>query len=91
MAKFFEPVIRLWPTVVAFADEVGCPERSAREWVRIDSIPAPWFNAVSRAAAKRDPADFGRITVPHLADLAERRREHLTTDRDRASRSPAAA
>jgi hypothetical protein len=74
MKPFFAPLIRRWPTVVAFADEVGCPERSAREWVRIDSIPAAWFNAVARAAAKRPEPQFQEITVELLADMAERRR-----------------
>lgn len=74
MKPHFEPLIRRWPTVVAFAEEVGVPERSAREWLRIDSIPASWFLAVSRAASKRGEPQFQEITVNLLADRAERRR-----------------
>lgn len=74
MKPYFAPIIRHWPTVVAFADEVGCPERSAREWLRIDSIPASWFVAVSRAAAMRPEPQFQEITIEHLARLAELRR-----------------
>lgn len=74
MKPYFAPLIRRWPTVVAFAEEVGCPERSAREWLRIDSIPAAWFIAVATAAQRRESAAFADITVEYLARLAELRR-----------------
>lgn len=74
MKPYFAPLIRRWPTVVVFAEEVGCPERSAREWLRIDSIPAAWFNAVALAASKRPADAFGDVTVERLADIAEARR-----------------
>lgn len=91
MKPYFAPLIRRWPTVVAFAEEVGCPERSAREWLRIDSIPAPWFSAVARAAAKRRAVKpFGEITVELLADCAERRRLAGGTSRPQAGQSQAA-
>lgn len=69
----FEPVIRRWPTVVAFAMEVGCPERSAREWLRNDSIPAGWFKSVI-AAAERRGGDFLEVTETDLINRAHRRR-----------------
>ena len=69
--EHFAPIIRRWPTVVTFANEVGCPEKNAREWLRIDSIPAPWFAAVVRASVSRGFID---ISADHLASLAERRR-----------------
>lgn len=77
MKPFFAPLIRCWPTVVAFASEVGCPERSAREWLRIDSIPAPWFKAVVRAAqerVRRGDSEFSLVTLELLAERAEARR-----------------
>lgn len=74
MKPYFAPIIRLWPTVVAFAAEVGCPERSAREWLRIDSIPAGWFCAVAGAAERRGGGEFGNITVAYLAEQAASRR-----------------
>jgi hypothetical protein len=74
MKPYFAPLIRRWPTVVVFAEEVGCPERSAREWLRIDSIPAAWFKAVARAAQNRTGSHFHDITIELLADRAESRR-----------------
>lgn len=74
MKPYFEPVIRAWPTVVAFAAEVGCTVHSAREWVRIDSIPGGWFAAIERAAAAQPDAKFQRITANALSERAEARR-----------------
>lgn len=70
-AAFFEPIIRRWDTVTAFAADVGCSEPVARQWVRGDSIPAAWFAPVARAALKRG---FAEVTLESLADRAERRR-----------------
>ena len=71
MQSFFVPVIRRWSKVVDFAADVGAPERSVREWLRNDSIPATWFAAVVRAAIARGFID---ITADRLAELAERKR-----------------
>lgn len=71
MKPFFEPFIRRWPTVTEFAEDVGCTESVARQWVRCDSIPAAWFAPVSRAALKRG---FCEITLETLAARAEKRR-----------------
>lgn len=90
MKRFYAPLIRLWPTVVEFASDVGCPERTAREWVRIDSVPAAWFNAIAQAAAKRPEPDIREIKVELLADIAERRRLEGETVR-RTQQNPAAA
>jgi hypothetical protein len=68
---FFNPIIRRWPTLVAFATEVGCPEKTAREWLRNDSIPSTWVAAVVRAASSRGWTD---ISADLLAILAEQRR-----------------
>ncbi len=68
---FFEPIIRRWETVPAFADDVGCSEPVARQWIRSDSIPAAWFAPVHRAALKRGFID---ITPDTLSAIAERRR-----------------
>jgi hypothetical protein len=82
---FFAPLIRRWDTVVAFSDDVGCPERTAREWLRIDSIPATWFSAVARAAVARGLLE---ITTDLLAARAEARRLSQTYQ---AARKQAAA
>lgn len=71
MTKLFEPIIRRWPRVVDFAEEVGCTEGAARQWIIVDSIPAAWFLAVSRAAIGRGFLD---ITSESLAATAERKR-----------------
>lgn len=71
MKPFFEPLIRRWPTVIAFAEDVGCDEKVARAWIHSDSIPAAWFAPVRRAAVKRGFAD---ITTDGLSALAESRR-----------------
>jgi hypothetical protein len=71
MNNLFSPLIRRWPTVVQFAHDVGAPERSVREWIRNDSIPASWFQAVVRAASARGEE---AISLELLANLAESRR-----------------
>lgn len=71
MTKLFEPIIRRWGRVVDFAEEVGCTEGAARQWIIADSIPATWFSAVSRAALKRGFLD---ITTDSLSSTAERKR-----------------
>jgi hypothetical protein len=71
MVDHFAPIIRRWPKVVDFAAEVGAPERSVREWLRNDSIPATWFAAVVRASIARGYCD---VTADRLSDLAERKR-----------------
>jgi len=68
---FFEPIIRRWDTVPAFAEDVGCSEPVARQWIRGDSIPAAWFAPVVRAGLKRG---FSEITLEMLAGRAEQRR-----------------
>lgn len=88
MQKFFEPLMARWGTVTAFAAEVGCPEKNAREWKRIDSIPAPWFAAVVRAAIGRGFAD---ITADHLATLAEARRLSMGAKRKADAHAEASA
>lgn len=80
MKPFFEPLIRRWPTVTSFADEVGCDEKVARQWIHNDSIPAAWFAPVRRAAVKRGMHD---ITTDSLSAIAERRR--LAKEADRRS------
>lgn len=92
MPRYFEPLIHRWATVVEFAKEVGCPVNNAREWVRIDSIPAAWFSAVSRAAAAKG---FLEITPESLSARAEMRRLTLegrrsTTEAGKRQQSAAA-
>lgn len=65
-------VIGRWGDLTQFAAEVGCKVNVCREWVRTDSIPGPWFAAVSRAARARG---WLEVTEAHLAHLAERKRQ----------------
>lgn len=68
---FFEPIIRRWESVTAFAADVGCSEPVARQWIRSDSIPGGWYAPVVRAGIKRG---FPEVTLELLADRGERRR-----------------
>lgn len=67
----FRDVIARWPTVAAFAREVGALERTAMSWWQRDSIPAEWFAAVVRAAVI---AGFLDVTADRLMAIAELRR-----------------
>jgi hypothetical protein len=71
MPPVFAPIFNRWPALADFARDVGCPAKTAREWVRNDSIPSAWFAAVVRAALSRG---FPEITADYLAVIAERRR-----------------
>lgn len=67
----FRDVIGLWPTVPAFAIDVGVGERTAFSWWQRDSIPADWFAEVVRAAGRRGHI---AVTAEAMAIAAEKRR-----------------
>lgn len=60
------PVINLWPSLSAFADDVGVPYVTAKAMRRRGSIPAPyWVRAVSAAQARA----IDGVTHERLAEL----------------------
>ncbi len=67
---WFSPLIERWGVAVLAAD-LGLPTKNVRRWVDLDSIPAEWFAAIARAAAKRG---LEGINLEQLAALAEGRR-----------------
>lgn len=77
---FFAPLIKAWG-IAELALALGLPTKNVRRWVDLDSIPADWFAAIERAAAK---AGREYVTVAHLADLAEQRRLSKTPAQDAA-------
>lgn len=81
MTDHFRPIIKRWPTAVELASDLGASEMNVRQWLRSDSIPAPWFASVVRAAHRRG---FQDITADSLSALAERRR--MARDADSRNR-----
>lgn len=67
---FFKPLIDRWG-VAEMAADLGLPSKNVRSWRHSDSIPAEWFGAIERAAAKRGLSD---VTGAMLIGIAERRR-----------------
>lgn len=67
----FASVIGLWPSVSAFASDVGVPTDRARKWHARNSVPGEWFAAVIRAAHARD---LTFVTAEFLSDVAEAKR-----------------
>jgi hypothetical protein len=76
MNQHFSPVIERWPDLTQFASDVGCKINVCREWVRTDSIPGPWFAAVTRAARTRGWLDVTEVHLAHLAELKRQQRFH---------------
>ncbi|MDX3929197.1 MAG: hypothetical protein QHC90_25775 [Shinella sp.] len=59
-------LINLWPSLTAFADDIGVPYVTAKAMRRRGSIPAPyWLLAVSRA----DERGLEGVTLERLAAL----------------------
>lgn len=73
---FFAPIIETWG-LSRLAEDLGLPQKNVRRWVDLDSIPADWFAAISRAARKRG---LPHVTEKHLAAIAEARRLAKTSD-----------
>ena len=59
-------VINLWPSLGAFAQDIGVPYVTAKAMRRRGSIPAPyWLLVVSRARER----EISGVTVERLAEL----------------------
>lgn len=59
-----QDVINQWPSLAAFAADLGVPSANVRMWRRRNSIPVSHFEAVVEAAAKRG---FDGISYETLA------------------------
>ncbi len=68
--RTFADVVSLWPSITAFANDVGASPDRARKWVARESIPAEWFTSVTDAAHKRG---HWQITADLLARISARR------------------
>lgn len=66
----FSEVIDRWPSMTAFAKDIGVPYRRVRSWRQRSSIRATYFQAIVDAAASRGYTD---ITAAVLLDAAARR------------------
>lgn len=58
----FGSILARWPTLVAFATDVGIPYQTAAGWKRRNSIPADRWDEVLAAARKAGVV----LTVEHL-------------------------
>ncbi len=67
----FATVIDLWPSIVAFADDMGAEYPTAAAWKQRNSIPPAVWPKVVAAAAKRG---FEGVTFERLASLAASRK-----------------
>lgn len=68
--RSFADVVSLWPSIAAFADDVGASPDRARKWIARRSIPAEWFTSVMAAAHKRG---LRQVNAELLAELSARR------------------
>ena len=67
--KSFREVMSLWPTVSAFASDVGVPMPTAAKWKQRDSVPAPFWAAVLSTR----PARKAQVSADLLVELAARK------------------
>lgn len=63
----FSEIIALWPTVVAFADEVGVKYPTAASWEQRNTLPPDIWGRVVEAAERRG---FKGVTFERLAAIA---------------------
>jgi hypothetical protein len=66
--KSFRDVMELWPTVGAFAQDIGVPMPTAAKWRQRDSVPAPFWHAI----LSTKPAKGSGVTADLLVNLAAR-------------------
>jgi hypothetical protein len=83
--KTFTAVCELWPNIQSLADDMGVPYTTAQSWKNRDTIPAPAWQRLLRAANKRN---IPGLSVELFAKLAGRAKP--TRPSPRAS-SPVAA
>lgn len=63
----FIDLIDAWPTLSAFADDIGVSYEAAKAWRRRNSVPAPyWGRLIECAAARGIPG----VTADLLVGLA---------------------
>lgn len=66
IAMSHSDIINLWPSLSAFAQDIGVPYVTAKAMRRRGSIPAPyWIRTVSRARER----DIEGVTAERLAEL----------------------
>lgn len=68
----FAELIELWPSIGAFAADVGVPYETANSWKKRNSIPAKNWPEVIAAGGRRG---FDEITAERLINLARARAE----------------
>ncbi len=69
--RSFSDVIRLWPTIEQFADDLSVNFWTASAWMRRDRIPSVFWMDLVEVAARRG---WAIVSVQALADIAHRRR-----------------
>jgi hypothetical protein len=62
----FRSVIALWPSVDAFAFDVGVRPPAARKWFQRDRIPSEWWGAVLSTQKARS-AELSAQTFVEIA------------------------
>lgn len=70
--KSFRDLMCLWPTVGAFADEIGIPAPTANKWRQRDRIPPGfWLSILGTRKAKK-----AKVTADLLVELAAKQNGH---------------
>jgi hypothetical protein len=70
MFDTFRAVIDAWPSLAAFARDIGTSENTAKGMRRRDSIPPEYWTDAVKGAASRD---IDSVTLEMLAALAKAR------------------
>jgi hypothetical protein len=63
------PIINLWPSLSAFADDIGVQYVTAKAMRRRGSIPAPYWVRIVTAARKRGIPDVSHERLAELVAL----------------------
>lgn len=66
----FKEIISRWPSLAAFAEDIGVPEKTAAQIKWRDSVASKYWKAMVDGAARRE---ISGVTLEVLADLAARR------------------
>ncbi len=72
----FAELIEMWPSIGAFAADVGVPYETANSWKKRNSIPAKNWPEVIAAAGR---GGFPDVTFERLAKLARARAKNGAT------------
>lgn len=68
----FRDVIERWPSLAAFARDIGVEEGTAKQWRSRSKIPAEYWSDIIVAAQERQ---IQAVTASLLCSLANRRRD----------------